>query len=288
MWKTRSSVQLAWIGLGAWLLLATGCGATALTPKPAGSAVGPSHPDADPAIPQASVVTTADDPDAVPVSSSIRKVTVYSDRALVSREGAVKIGTSPTVYAFRQLPGWVDEGSVRAATTAGRILDVRVARGYLARATEQSYLNAEASARSLNEQLLALDDEIKVLDAQSKQIEDIKAFSLDKLNKDVVGGTPPGGTSSAAGPSGSGSVGVGTYAAVVDFIASKMREIAKGRRRVQAEREKLSPEVDASKKRLDDLRGLTQLEETRMFVTMQSTNPADGQLQLTYMLPRAT
>ena len=35
-------------------------------------------------------------------------------------------------------------------------------------------------------------DELKVLDAESKQVEDIKAFSLDKLNKDVASGTPNG------------------------------------------------------------------------------------------------
>jgi uncharacterized protein (TIGR02231 family) len=277
--KTRSSVELGWISFGAWLLLATGCVATAPTLTPAAAGAGDGK---DATATQASVVATADDPGAVPVSSSIRKVTVYSDRALVSREGTVKITTSPTVYAFRQLPGWVDDGSVRAATSAGRILDVRVARGYLARATEQSYLKAEKSARELSSRLLALDDEIKVLDAQAKQIEDIKAFSLDKLNKDVVGGT----SSSAGNPS--GSVGVSTYAAVVDFIATKMREISKGRRAVQAEREKLAPEVEASKKRLEDLRGLTQLEETKVFVTVQGASVADGQLQLTYMLPGAT
>jgi uncharacterized protein (TIGR02231 family) len=188
------------------------------------------------------------------------------------------------VYAFRQLPGWVDDGSVRAATTAGRILDVRVVRSYLARANERSYQQAEAAQQNLSERLLGLDDEIKVLDAEAKQVEDIKAFSLDKLNKDVAQGGPPPVASSA----GSGSVGVNTYEAVVEFIAKKMREIAKGRRSVQAERAQLAPEVEASKKTLEELRALTQLEETKVFVTVQGTANAEAQLELTYMLPGAT
>ena len=65
----------------------------------------------------------------------------------MSREGTVKLTAAPTVSAIRHLPGWVDEGSVRAATTAGRILDVRVGRSYLARATEQSYRKAIACWR---------------------------------------------------------------------------------------------------------------------------------------------
>ena len=280
----RSMRQLARLCLGGWLAMAAGCAQAGTTGKPATAADGRGAPAAstDPFAPQARLV--ADDPNAIAVSSSIRKVTVYSDRALVSREGTVKLTTGPTVYAFKHLPGWVDEGSVRAATTAGRIVDVRVGRSYLARATEQSYRKAEADARALTERLLALDDELKVLDAQTKQIEDIKAFSLDKLHKDVAAGTPPAAGAVVV----PGSVGVSTYAAVVDFIAKKMREIARGRRAVQAEREKLAPEVDASKRRLEDLRGLTQLEETNVFVTVQGTAAADGQLQLSYMLPGAT
>ncbi|MCK6533331.1 MAG: mucoidy inhibitor MuiA family protein [Polyangiaceae bacterium] len=284
MSATRSIRQLAFFCAVGWLSLAAGCAQTGSTAKPAATAAGPGAAAGglDPSVPQARLV--ADDPNAVPVSSSIRKVTVYSDRALVSREATVKLTTAPTVYAVRHLPGWVDEGSVRAATTAGRILDVRVGRSYLARASEQSYRKAEADVRALAERLLALDDELKVLDAQTKQIEDIKAFSLDKLHKDVAAGSAPA-AGQAVVP---GSVGVSTYAAVVDFIAQKMREIAKGRRSVKAEREKLAPVVDASKRRLEDLRGLTQLEETNVFVTVQGIAAADGQVQVSYMLPGAT
>ena len=53
----------------------------------------------------------------------------------------------PKVYVFKQLPGWVDDSSVRVSASAGRILDVRVSRRYLARATEASYQKAEAESR---------------------------------------------------------------------------------------------------------------------------------------------
>src|SRR4051794_24774053 len=198
------------LGLGAWLLIATGCAPAARAAPPASPAIrdGASS-GADPKAPRSNVVV--DDPNEVPVSSVIRKVTVYSDRALVSRQGAVKIATTPTVYAFRQLPGWVDEGSVRAATSAGKIVDVRVVRGYLARATEPRYVRAEADARELSGRLAALDDELKVLDAKAKQVEDIKAFSMDRLNKEIAAGGPH-----AESPATTGPVGVATYASVVD------------------------------------------------------------------------
>jgi hypothetical protein len=146
----------AFVGWTAWLMLGTGCTPAVTTPRPSASAAARDARDgAGPDAPHANVVSTVDDPNAVPVASAIRKVTVYSDRALVSRQGAVKLTAAPTVYAFRQLPGWVDEGSVRAATSAGRILDVRVVRGYLARATEPRFVKAEADARQLNQGVLA-------------------------------------------------------------------------------------------------------------------------------------
>lgn len=276
----RSTQHLTPLLLAASLSLGPGCTTSTYVPPPGkpGAAV------VDPSLPQASFATTDDDPNAVPVTSTIRKVTVYSDRALVSREAKVEISAEPKVYAFKQLPGWVDDGSVRVATSSGRILDVRVGRSYLARATEQSYQKAEAEARALDERLLALDDEIAVLDAQSQQIESIKAFSLDKLTKDVHAGNPAAGGGIVV----AGSVGVETYAAVVDFIGQKMREIARARRAVQAEREKLAPEVEAAQKRLEELRALTQVEETRVFVTVQGSAQAEAQLQINYMLPGAT
>jgi uncharacterized protein (TIGR02231 family) len=266
------AIRLIGLGLGIWL---AGC-------APAASSVRPTLSAAEkPGAAGEGVAAAEEEPDSVSVPSAIRAVTVYSDRALVSREARVSLAAAPVVFAFKRLPGWVDEGSVRAATSAGRIVDVRVTRSYLARATEPAYLKAEARARALGDRLLALDDELAVLEAQAGQVDDIKAFSLDRFEKQVAAG-------GAAEQKSPGSVGVGTYAGVVDFIGTKMREIAKQRRAVQAEREKLAPEVDASKKRLEELRGLTQLEETKVFVAVQGTRAEEAKLQLTYMLPGAT
>jgi uncharacterized protein (TIGR02231 family) len=273
--------------MGACLIFFTACtpAATAPPTAPAGPRAA-GNGDSSAAALHSNVVSSVDDPNEVGLPSSIRKVTVYSDRALISRQAPVKIATTPTVYAFRSLPGWVDEGSVRAATSSGNIVDVRVVRGYLARATDPRFVRAEADARALSSRLLELDDELKVLDAKAKQVEDIKAFSMDRLNKEVAAGAPRG--AAAPAPTVPGAVGVDTYAAVVEFIAKEMREIAKGRRDVQAERDKLAPEVAANNKRLEELRALTQLEETKVLVTVQGSAPANAQLELTYMLPGAT
>jgi uncharacterized protein (TIGR02231 family) len=206
------------------------------------------------------------------LKSAVSEVTVYSDRARVTRRSDTKLRSEPTVYAFRSLPGWVDDGSVRVGADAGRIVDVRVERSFLARATDQKFLDAEAAHDALRQRLAALDDEIMVLDAQKAQIESIKAFSLEKITKDTT----------------IGDVSVDTYSSVLDFITDSLRATAAARRKVEVQRAAIAPDFSASERTLADLQSLMSLEETTVLVTMQGEEGQDANIDLTYMLPGAT
>ncbi len=217
----------------------------------------------------------ADEGPADVVSSRINKVTVYSDRARVTRSADVGLRPGVAIFAFKKLPGWVDDGSVRVALSkgaAGRIVDVRVKRDYLARTTDAEFAKAEAAVQTLAAEAAALNDELKVLDAQAKQIAAIRAFSLEKVSKDTV----------------LGNVAVEGYAKVVGFVSRSLRETAKARREVQARRVKLTPELAARQRKLAELKKLTQLEETAVFVTVEGAGNGAASIELTYMLPGAT
>jgi uncharacterized protein (TIGR02231 family) len=263
----RTNEQAAFFTVAALVsLLAAGC-------EPSKPAQDPRDAGFSTPLTGASLVTpTPDDPGTVGLTSEIKKVTVFSDRALVTREAAAKITAEPTVYAFKHLPGWVDDGSVRAAASAGRVVEVRVGRSYLTRATDPTFRKAEAEARALTARMGALDDELKVLDAQAKQIADVRAFSMEKLPKDVL----------------VDKLGVSNYAGVVDYVTHTLRETAKARRAVEAERVDLGPEVEARARHVEELKGLTQIEETTVYVTLQGTASESASVTLTYMLPGAT
>ena len=267
MQTKRTNERAAFFTLAALLSgLVVGCepGKPAQDPRDAGFST---------PLSQSSLVTPApEDPGTVGLSSEIKKVTVFSDRALVTREATAKVTPESTVYAFKHLPGWVDDGSVRAAASAGRIVEVRVGRSYLARGTDPTYRKAETEARALAARMGTLDDELTVLDAQAKQIADVRAFSMEKLPKDVL----------------IDKLGVSNYAGVVEYVTNTLRETAKARRAVEAERVERAPEVEASKRRVEELKGLTQIEETTVYVTLQGTAAASAAVTLTYMLPGAT
>ncbi len=264
---------------------ATTCGLSALLlgcvsqqpPKP----TTPTAPQKTAAVVDGQAPAFSDVPDATDAPSGteaqslvsqVAKVTVYSDRARVTRHANAKVTTEATVYAFRALPGWVDDGSVRVSATAGRIVDVRVERSYLARSTDKKWQQAQAHHKRLSNQLVALNDEISVLNAQKAQIESIKAFSLEKITKDTT----------------IGDISVESYGDVLRFITDSLRKTAKARRQVQLRRDKINPEFEASSKRLAELQSLMKLEETTVFVTMQSSQVTQSNLELTYMMPGAT
>jgi len=219
----------------------------------------------------AAEVATADS-EAGTLRSKVTKVTVYSDRARVTRQANVTLSTEPVVYAFRGLPGWVDDGSVQVAASAGRLVDVRVDRRFLAKDTDRGWQRIEAEFNALSNQLAALNDELAVLDAQKQEIESIKAFSVEKITKDTL----------------IGNVTVKTYSDVLAFIAASLRATAKSRRDVKIQLDELKPQYDVAKRKLDDAKGLMKIEETTVLVTLQGSTSAPATVELTYMLPGVT
>ena len=252
------------------LPLALGCAGTP-------PAVAPRQPDAQASTPPvvalaATVTDRGEDPAQRGVASRITRVTVYSDRALVTREAAVTLTTEPVVFRFKNLPGWVDEGSVRASTGAGKIVDVAVERRFLARSTDEGFRKVELKHKALLQKLQALDDELGILKAQQEHIESIKVFSLEKLKDDAV----------------TRDIKVDSYGQVISFVTDTLRKTAGARRDARSEREQLAPDVEASARNLEELSRLTKLEETTVLVTVQGSAAVNANLTLTYATPGAT
>jgi len=268
----KTILEEKWALLCCAAVMAMGCvqpKASAPPPKSAATSPGADGP-AFSDVPDASDVPGG--AEAVTLVSEVTAVTVYSDRARVTRVATADVTTESRLFAFRKLPGWVDDGSVRVSASAGRIVDVRVERSFLAKPTDKSWLKAEEEHKDLTNRLAALDDEIAVLNAQAAQIEAIKAFSLDKITKDTT----------------IGDVSVQSYGDVLAFISDSLRATAKARRDVQIQRDAITPLFEASARRLEEVKSLMSLEETTVLVTLQSSRPTPSTVELTYMMPGAT
>jgi len=209
------------------------------------------------------------------VPSRITEVTVYSDRARVTRGAVLKMPKGTFVLAFEGLPGWIDESSLRASLVPagmGGILDVRVQREYLAQATDEKLVATEKEVRDIEDKIADFDDELAVLEARSKQVENVRAFSMEKLPKDAA----------------LRELKVEDYGAVVDYVTGEIRKIKAERRRIARQRREIEPTLSAKRRKLNELKQLTQLEQTTVLLTVENNEPRNGTVALTYMLPGAT
>lgn len=220
----------------------------------------------------------ADGPDentGKPVVSKVTDVTVYADRARVTRVGSVNLPAGNGAFAFAKLPGWIDEGSVRVTITpakAAELIDVQVLKTFLARPDDEELLKAETAVQEVFDQVAALDDEKRVLDAREAQINSIRVFSLDKLPKDAS----------------SREVKIDEYAGVVKFVSESMLDVARAKREVEKKRRALQPELNARQRHLNDLRQRAQLEQRTVMIALKSSAAQNATLSLTYMIPGAT
>jgi uncharacterized protein (TIGR02231 family) len=213
--------------------------------------------------------------DASTVTSKISEVTVYADRARVTRTGTVGMRAGTMRFAFRKLPGWIDEGSVRVSLnppTAGELVDVQVERTFLARPDDEEIRKAQDAVTEITDQLAALDDEVAALDAQTRQTDAIRVFSLDKLPKDAA----------------VREVKVEEYGSVVKYIGDSMLEISKSRRVIEKKRRDQQPELRARQQKLADLRQRSQLEQRTVFVVVKGARDAEAAVALTYLVPGTT
>jgi uncharacterized protein (TIGR02231 family) len=122
----------------------------------------------------------------------------------------------------------------------------------------------------LTDQIAALDDEKTVIEAQAKQVDAIRMFSLEKLPRDTA----------------TREVKPTEYNESVKFVTGALREMAVARRELEKKKRDLQPELTARQRALEELRQKSQLEERTVVVTLKGKGKAA--LQLAYMIPGAT
>lgn len=226
--------------------------------------------DRDPAAADVEAAIEAGDTNAV--ASRITDVAVYSDRALIRREASVLLSSEPTVHAFRSLPGWVDDGSVRVTSSRGSVLDVRVVRRPLGSSDEPSLRAAERAHQALVSEAEALDDELVILESQKAHVESIQVFSVEKLSNKAL----------------TSDFSVARYGDVIDFVSGSLRETASATRQATARRAELEEQIQASAQRLAEMRSLTDLEETVVLVALKGNDREATEVALSYATPGAT
>lgn len=124
----------------------------------------------------------------VPVDSTITAVTVYTDRAVVTRTGSVELPGGITELTFANLPQALNEHSLQVSgkgTASALILDVASRQTYVDFTPNARVKELEDQLRALQKQMRGLDDRNGVLSAQSVMLDRMEAALFAPPTKDV-------------------------------------------------------------------------------------------------------
>jgi uncharacterized protein (TIGR02231 family) len=213
----------------------------------------------------------ADEPQ--PLSSKISAVTVYADRAQVTRTAAIEATAVPSRFAVTKLPGWIDAETVRVALdppSAGQVLDVTVETTYLAETSEEAVRKAQLAVRDVSDDLAELSDEERTLSDEITRLEALRSLSIDKIPREMA----------------VGEVKVKSLGDTMNYVTQSIRADRKALRVLGKKKRDLEPVLAQRQSELTDLQARAQLQQSSVIVELKGKGTA--QLRVSYFTPGAT
>ncbi len=121
------------------------------------------------------------------VPSAVTAVTVYTDRAAVTRMGQISLQSGNYLLSFNNLPVNILDQSVRVSGEAvgAKILDVRVETAFLDTIPEERIRVLQAKVQELQAQVNEINDRIGILNTEREFLAQIKAQTADNISKDL-------------------------------------------------------------------------------------------------------
>lgn len=208
-----------------------------------------------------------------PIASSITEVTLFADRALVTREATVNLADGMATVEISRLPAWVDAASIRARLLpAGEVLDVRTHREFLTRTPDEELRAAEDAVQETSDQLASIEDQRRALEEKKQQITAIRTFASTQLPPEVHRRDIP----------------VAYFRDLANFVHESQISIDAERRDLERRARDLRPELESRRKRLVDMRRGNRLEQLHLTLSLLPAAAGEHTLVVQYELPGAT
>jgi uncharacterized protein (TIGR02231 family) len=203
----------------------------------------------------------------------IRKVTVYLDRALVSRTGeaAVKRGESDLVV--RELPPALLDSSVRARVRGAKLLSTEVKRYSITREQipQEQVKKLQADIKKLDDDIKALDDELAALASEREFVASLKAATA----RDIAERIPREKVNPA------------DWKDIAKFIRESLTENSARVRETQEKRRALHEKRVALASDLARLGAAQVLDRKLVALTVEADADGPAQIEISYVVPAA-
>jgi uncharacterized protein (TIGR02231 family) len=210
---------------------------------------------------------------AAPVDSTISAVTVYTDRAVVTRTATVELGGGPAELIFAGLPESLNEQSLQVSgkgTAAATILDVSAKQTYVDFTPNARVKELEDQLKALGKQMRGLDDRHSVLEAQTNILIRMEAALFAPPAKDVP--RPD----------------LNQFTSSLTYLVEQKAKITAERATLDESREELQNKIKTVQAQLDELRGAGGRGYKTVTVRVNATQPGSLDVALSYTVPGAS
>lgn len=201
------------------------------------------------------------------VGSRITAVTVYPDRALITRVATLELAAE-TEVTLPDLSGFLDEQSVKIRGEGLVIGDVKVKRGYIEKPSPKVQ-ELEKKIREIEEKIKKRDDEKAVIKAKEEFLNSIKLTTPEIIGKELR----------------EGKISPLTWREAINFLSSEYTKLKTRALEIEKEKEELNKELTALRKELADIRALV---ENRKEISFRATPRREGKVELVieYLIPQ--
>lgn len=210
---------------------------------------------------------------AAPVESTITAVTVYADRAVVTRSASTTLSAGTTELVFANLPAALNEQSLQVGgrgTAAATILDVSARKTFVDFTPNERVKALEDELLGLNRQQRVLDDRAAVLQAQRSLVDRMEAALVAPPAKDVP--RPD----------------VAHFTNTMTFVVDQRTKIAADLAALDIQKADLADKITAVQNQLNQLRGAGGRATKSVTVRVATTTAGSLDLTLSYQVPGAT
>lgn len=211
----------------------------------------------------------------IPVEATISGVTVYHDRAQVTRSVAVALKPGSQVIAFEGLPVLLQDDSVRVdarGTALTMVTGVEVKRSFLPRTAEKRAGEIENELKLLERKIGSLDAKKTGLLAQKSFIDSIRLAWGERISQQLAVGKP---TSSELNEA-------------MGFVGNGMVRVEEQSRDVETDKQQLKEKMDALRRQLQEVTGSHRKESKTVEITLETTKAGTLTLDLSSVVSQAT
>ena len=206
----------------------------------------------------------------IAIGPKIKSVTLYPDRALVTRAMKVEAKPGVTEIVFANLPPTMDRGSLRArGTDKIKVTNIKTRTTPIVRPDSPEVVAVQKKIDDLNAEIRKTTDGVELLKKRESFLDSVRLKAT-------------GDTQTAP----NGAIDVGSLEKVMDFLDKGYAGIAEQKRTLDKKLKDLREQLDVAMREMRALSAKLNRTVTDAIVTVASDG-ASGEIELTYMVSRA-